>query len=99
MAIHDSPASMLKESLIEILDAAKYCSDYRKNDEKWGIYKTGGCLGFPAGILLFSIIDSIGSYFRKDKKFKIMIDGHEETIDSDGFQHFKILNSVKLNIL
>lgn len=93
MAIHDTPASMLKESLYETLEAAKFCAEYRKTNEKWGEFKTGGCLGYPGGILLFSIIDSIGSYYRKNKEFKITIDSKEMTIDSDGWQHFKILNS------
>ena len=90
MALHSTPASMLKESLIESLEAAKFCIDYRKTDEKWGDFKTGGCLGYPGAILLFSIIDSIGSYFRKNLLFKI-------DIDSDGWHHFKILNSKYFN--
>lgn len=97
MAIHKTPASMLKESLIESLEAAKFCSDYRKTDDKWVDFKTGGCLGYPGAILLFSIIDSIGSYFRKDPLFKIRIDFNNMTIDSDGWQHFKILNSKYFN--
>ena len=97
MALHDTPASMLKESLIESLEAAKFCSDYRKTNEKWGDFKTGGCLGYPGAILLFSIIDSIGSYFRKDQSFKILIDSQQMTIDSDGWQHFKVLNSKYFN--
>ncbi len=97
MAYHETPASMLKESLVESLAAAKYCSDYRKTEDKWGEFKTGGCLGYPSAILLFSIIDTIGSYFRKDKSFKVTIDSKEQTIDSDGWQHFKILNSKYFN--
>lgn len=97
MAIHSTPASMLKESLIESLEAAKFCSDYRKTDYKWGDFKTGGCLGYPGAILLFSIIDSIGSYFRKNPLFKKRIDFKDMTIDSDGWQHFKVLNSKYFN--
>ncbi len=93
MAIHNTPSSMLKESLDELLEAVRYCADYRKNDEKWGEFKTGGCLGYPSAILLFSIIDSIGSYFRSNINFIINIDDKKESIDSDGWQHFKILNS------
>jgi len=84
---------MLKESLSESLEAAKYCTYYKKTDEKWGDYKTGGCLGFPGAIILFSIIDTIGSYFRKDKQFKIRIDNKDYSINADGWEHFKILNS------
>jgi len=97
MALHLTPASMLKESLFETLEAAKFCSEYRKTDEKWGDYQTGGCLGYPAAILLFSIIDTIGSYYRKNSTFKILIDEKETTIDSEGWQHFKILNSKYFN--
>jgi hypothetical protein len=97
MAIHSQPSTMLKESLKESLEAAKYCSQYQKKDSKWGDYNTGGCLGYPAAILLFSIIDSIGSYFRKNQDFKILIDSKMTTIDSEGWQHFKILNSKYFN--
>lgn len=93
MASHNTPSSMLKESLDEYLEAIKLCYDYKKSDSKWGQFQGNGCLGYPAGVLLFSIIDSIGSYFRKDKTFKIKINGKATTIDSTGWQHFKILNS------
>jgi hypothetical protein len=85
MALHDSPASMLKESLNESLTVAEYCLAYRKKD--------GGCLGYPAAMILFSIVDTIGSYFRKNKDLKILIDGKLRFIDSDGYKHFFILNS------
>jgi hypothetical protein len=97
MALHSTPSSMLKESLIESLEAAKFCANYRKTDEKWGTYQTGGCLGYPSAILLFSIIDSIGSYFRKNKDFKIIIDNKKYSIDGEGWEHFKILNSKYFN--
>lgn len=85
MALHDTPASMLRESLDENLKVVEYCLAYRKEDN--------GCLGYPAATLLFSIVDSIGSYFRKNKNFKIQIDGKLKLIDSDGYKHFYILNS------
>ena len=97
MAKHYTPSSMLKESLIETLEAAKFCSDYRKIEKKWEIFNTGGCLGYPSAILLFSIIDSIGSYYRQNKEIKILIDSEKATIDSTGWQHFKILNSKYFN--
>lgn len=97
MAKHDSPASMLKESLDESLEAARFCADYKKTDKKWGEFSTGGCLGYPSAILLFSLVDTIGSYFRKDKSFVIMINGKPETIDGLDWEHFKILNSKYFN--
>jgi len=85
MALHETPASMLRESLNENLKVVEYCLAYRKEDN--------GCLGYPAATLLFSIVDSIGSYFRKNKNVKIQINGKLRFIDSDGFKHFYILNS------
>ena len=93
MATHATPASMLKESLDEYLETAKFCCDYKKSDGKWDKFQGNSCLGFPAAVLLFSIIDSIGSYFRKDKSFKIKIGAKDSSINSDGWEHFKILNS------
>lgn len=98
MAIHDTPAAMLKESLPESLKAAKYCIEYRKDNEEWGKFNTGGCLGYPGTILLFSIVDSIGSYFRKCPTFKININGKQTAINSEGYQHLFILNSSYFNL-
>ncbi len=85
MALHETPVSMLRESLNENLKVVEYCLSYRKEDN--------GCLGYPAATLLFSIVDSIGSYFRKNMELKIQIDGKHRFIDSDGYKHFFILNS------
>jgi hypothetical protein len=93
MALHETPSSMLKESLDETLEAAKFCVDYRKTDKKWGEFNTAGCLGYPGAILLFSLIDTIGSYFRRNMTFTILIDGRQEKINGEGWEHFKILNS------
>lgn len=93
MAIHKTPSSMLKESLDETLEAARSCIEYEKTDDKWGSFTSIGCLGYPGAILLFSIIDSIGSYFRKNSALLIEIDGTPHTINEDGWEHFKILNS------
>ena len=93
MALHPTPASMLKESLDETLEAARFCSEYKKTEDKWKPYNTGGCLGYPAGVLLFSIIDSIGSYYRKNADFLIEVDSKMQSINADGWEHFKILNS------
>ncbi|HMQ60868.1 MAG TPA: hypothetical protein PKE06_09375 [Flavilitoribacter sp.] len=92
MALHDTPASMLKESLVETLIAAKFCANFdkTKSDE----FPNGnGCLGYPSAILLFSIVDSIGSYLRGDKFFLIDLDGKKTYIKDDGWEHFKVLNS------
>lgn len=88
---------MLEESLDETLEAARICVFYEKTNSKWGRFNNGGCLGFPAGILLFSIIDAIGSYFWGDKTFNVNLDGKQVTIGGDGWEHFKILNSKYFN--
>lgn len=94
MAQHDFPYTMLKESLRESLEAAKFCVNYKKNDPKWAPnISDKACLGYPGAILLFSIIDSIGSYFRKNDKFIVEVDGRKTTIKADGWEHFLILNS------
>ena len=97
MALHDTPISMIKESLPEFLKAAKFCVDYKKIDAEWKPNDTGGCLGFPGAVLLFSVVDSIGSYFRKDKAFKVNLNGKLTSINSDGYQHLFILNSKYFN--
>ena len=97
MAQHDIPASMLKESLDETLEAISFCIEFKKTDEKWGEFKTGGCLGFPGSVLLFSIIDTIGSYFRKNAEMEVLIDNKKVKINAEGWEHFKILNSKYFN--
>lgn len=62
MSTHISLESMLKESLREMLEVSEYCVKYRKDPVEWG---SSGCFGYPAGILLFAIADSIGKYVIK----------------------------------
>ncbi len=66
MAIHDSPQSMLYESLPEMLAIAEYCLTFSKDPEIWA---SPGCYGIPAALLLLSIVDSIGSYIRDGDVF------------------------------
>lgn len=71
MAIHDSVQSMLSESLQEMIFVAKYCIESQKND----IWGSSGCYGYPAAIILLSVVDSIGSYILKGNiknRFKIL---------------------------
>jgi hypothetical protein len=92
MAIHDSTASMLKESLREYLHVAEFCITYRK-DIAWGRNQVGGCLGYPGTALMFCILDTIGSYYRGRKDFFVEIDGKKRTITNDSYHHFFMLNS------
>jgi len=73
MAIHFSIPSMLQESLVEMFLVARDCINFNKDPRIWKSY---GCYGYPAAILLLAIADSIGSY----------------VIDGNTRQHFDILN-------
>jgi hypothetical protein len=84
--IHPNTASMLKESIPEALTVAINSFYNRKQN--------GGCYGYPCSILLFSIVDTIGSYYF-GSDLEIKIDGVNKKISSDDFQHFFILNSEK----
>jgi hypothetical protein len=92
MALHDSPVSLLKESLPEYLHVAEFCVNFRK-DAAWGHDQVGGCLGYPGATIMFCVVDTIGSYHRRRKDFKVQIDGSEREITNDSFHHFFILNS------
>ena len=74
MAIHPNLESMLNESLPEMLIVAKYCIEFQKDTN---IQPAPGRYGYPAALLLLSIVDSIGSYVEQ---------GNVEN-------HFKILNN------
>ena len=72
MAIHFTVQSMLKESLVEMFLVAEYSINFRKDPALWGF---GGCYGYPAAVLLFSIADSIGSYVNggnTEKHFNVL---------------------------
>ncbi len=74
MAVHNDLQSMLTESLPEMLLVAKYCIEFHKDPELWG---SPGCYGYPASLLLLSIVDSIGSHIyggNADKRFRILND-------------------------
>lgn len=90
MAIHPNITSMLNESLVEMLLVAEHCVTFRKDPALWG---SGGCFGYPAAILLFSIVDVIGSYHRGNINVEINVDGKMTSIKADGAEHFYILNS------
>ncbi len=90
MAIHKDISSMLRESIQEYLKVAEYCVQFKKDPKEWG---SGGCYGMPAAVMLFCILDAIGSYYHGRKEFKILIDGEEKSIDKDGYKFFFILNS------
>jgi hypothetical protein len=74
MALHGEKLGLSKESIYEMLHVAKYCVNYKKKDKsQWGNNATGGILGFPETIILFSIIDCLGSYFKNDQNFTVKL--------------------------
>jgi len=89
MPIYNDEISMMKDALKESLLAAKLCIDYKKGNDNWS---TTGCLGFPGSILLFSMADAIGSYYRGRNEFKIKVNGSLRAIKKPT-EHFFILNS------
>lgn len=95
---HSTPSEMLLESLDEFLFSAKLSLEYIKRDRaQWPKpHALGGTLGFSTTLLLFSIVDAIGSYY----------DGLEVTIGEtkkkirpkNPKSHFYILNSHLFNL-
>ena len=83
---------MLRESLPEYLCVAGYCVAFRK-DSSWIGAGPDACLGYPAALMLFAIVDAIGSYHRADPNFRVTVDDKSVPIRKSGTQHFYILNS------
>lgn len=78
---------MLSLTLSEYLTGARLCLEFVK-DETWPGY---GSLGFPAALLLFSVVDAIGSYLRgSDEAFPV--ENKRKKIKRNDFQHFFVLN-------
>jgi hypothetical protein len=91
VAIHPELKSLIRESLREYLHVAEYCVQFEK-DVDWPQDQIGGCLGYPAAVMLFSIVDTIGS-FHRGSDLSVLIEGKTRDIRKDGFQHFFVLNS------
>ena len=96
MAQHSNPEDFLTEVLTEYIFTAKMCLDFKKGDD-WSVGK-GDVIVFPTAALLFMIVDAIGSWFRGNKNFKIVIDGENRNIINSGFHHFYIFNSEYYNL-
>lgn len=95
---HPTPSIMLLESLDEFLFSAKLSLDYIKRDRaKWPKpHVLGGTLGFSATLLLFSIVDAIGSYYENTK-----VQAGKSTLPimaGNVKSHFYILNSHLFNL-
>ena len=58
MAQHSSLEEMASAAIDEYFQAVAYCLSFRTAD--------GGCLGFPAALLLFCITDALGNWLRDE---------------------------------
>lgn len=95
MAIYTENNEQLIEALNEDIYVIKHCLNFVKKDAgnpEWE--NDNGCLGIPATILLCSVIDTIGSFFR-GSAYKIKIDENNYSINTVD-EHFFILNHDKL---
>ena len=90
MTTHSTQKSMLRESLTDMLNGAKICIEYDKSN--------GGCLGYPACLLLLCVADTIASYHEGDTDFEIKVEGENRMIKSNGYQRFYIFNSSYYNL-
>lgn len=98
MAIHEAKLGHILEGLVEMLHVAEYAINYRKTDRaQWGDYATGGILGYPSAVVLFSVIDCLGSVFAGDDRFSVSIDGKSRQIRRAN-EHIYILNSKYFNL-
>lgn len=79
MAERNTIEEVVADALIEYIKIAELCIE------------TGH--GFPAALLLFTIVDAIGSYYEGNKDFIIPIDGEEKAIQKENREHYYILNS------
>lgn len=89
MAFHRNLVSMLGESLPEFVAIAKLAVETPTTHGK----TPSSFHGYPAAALLFAVADSIGSYYRNNPTFSVMIDGKQRRIDGDGVKHLFIFNS------
>jgi hypothetical protein len=71
MAVHQSPGDLVIDVVSEYLEAASLCIQMKKAD--------GGCLGVPATLLLFCVIEVIGHALNGDTVF---LDGKRHQIRS-----------------
>lgn len=94
MSVMNKQNQQQKEAILENMLAIKYCLDFNKNEDDLLKIDNGGCLGYPALILMSSVIDTIGSFF-SGSKLEIQIDGDKKKIETAA-EHFLILNESNL---
>jgi hypothetical protein len=89
MTTYQSVSAILATSLREYLSASKFSLEFAKPSD-WGS-EAGHCLGFASALLLFSIVDAIGSYHRGSGA-SFAVEKKERQIDGADFRHFFVLN-------
>jgi hypothetical protein len=94
MASHPNFRKLTKATLRENIKAIEYCIQFDKSIKENWEEEDLGCLGMPAIILLCSVIDTMGSYFRGTSA-TIQVDGVPTSIETVS-NHFLILNHDKL---
>ncbi|WP_341906372.1 hypothetical protein [Fluviicola taffensis] len=94
MSVTNEQKQQQKEAILENMLAIKYCLDFNKNEDDLLNIDEGGCLGYPAFILICSVIDTIGSFF-SGGDLEIQIDGDKRKIEKAA-EHFFILNQLNL---
>jgi hypothetical protein len=81
MAIHEKLRTMAMEAIDEYLQASKLCLERRKPDN--------GCLGYPSTLLLFCVVNALGTYLVGDS---IEIEKRLQKITRG--EPFRVLNHV-----
>ena len=79
---HKDAKSMMRESLREMIEVARYCVEFDKT-VTWGYQ---GCYGFPGALLLLCIVDAIGKEILgggDDIKKHFEIFNHKDYYDLD----------------
>lgn len=79
MTLHKSMASMASEVIGEYIRASQFCLEFRKLD--------GGCLGYPATLLLLCVTNALGSYLSGEA---VTIEGKSQKITQG--EPFRVLN-------
>jgi len=79
MAIHPNLWELSKEAIEEYLLTIKGCLNHRKSD--------GGCLGYPATLLMLCLVGVFGSFLQNDE---VIIDGKNQRVTKG--EPFRVLN-------
>jgi hypothetical protein len=79
MAVHQNLWSQAEAVIDEYLTAARNCIEFKKSD--------GGCLGYPAALVLLCVVNALGTYLRNET---VTIEGKSQRITKG--DPFRVLN-------